>query len=278
MTIHHDPAAVRRPGRSRRADRAVRRGRSTTVRRWLAESAEIQVDPSAERLAGVLKDPRGLPVHGRLRRRRDPARGRRGRRPQLRRARQGRPDVPAAGTCAPRPGWAPSPGKVAPALVIPIVRRVLRGMVGHLIVDARDAQLGKAIKQIRDQGERLNVNLLGEAVLGEKEAARRLEGTHRLLDRDDIDYVSIKVSSTVAPHSTWAFDEAVEHVVESLTPLFRARREVEPGEVHQPRHGGVPRPRPHHRGLHHPPRPARVPRPRGRHRACRPTCPTRSAR
>src|SRR5687767_11082081 len=32
-----------------------------TVRRWLAESAEITPDASAQRLAGVLKDPRGLP-------------------------------------------------------------------------------------------------------------------------------------------------------------------------------------------------------------------------
>ena len=31
-----------------------------TVKRWLAESATAKADPSAERLAGVLKDPRGL--------------------------------------------------------------------------------------------------------------------------------------------------------------------------------------------------------------------------
>ena len=31
-----------------------------TVRRWLTESADTKPDPSAARLAGVLKDPRGL--------------------------------------------------------------------------------------------------------------------------------------------------------------------------------------------------------------------------
>jgi len=108
-----------------------------------------------------------------------------------------------------------------PQVVIPIARRVLREMVGHLIVDATDAKLGPAIAKIKKDGIKLNVNLLGEAVLGEHEASRRLEGTHTLLARPDVDYVSIKVSSTVAPHSAWAFDEAVEHVVEKLTPLFR---------------------------------------------------------
>ena len=72
---------------------------------------------------------------------------------------------------------------VLPRLVIPIARRVLREMVGHLIVDATDAKLGPAIAKIRKDGIHLNVNLLGEAVLGEHEAARRLEGTHTLLAR-----------------------------------------------------------------------------------------------
>jgi RHH-type proline utilization regulon transcriptional repressor/proline dehydrogenase/delta 1-pyrroline-5-carboxylate dehydrogenase len=110
---------------------------------------------------------------------------------------------------------------IMPQVVIPIARRVLREMVGHLIVDATDAKLGPAIAKIKQDGVHLNVNLLGEAVLGEHEAQRRLDGTLKLLAREDVDYVSIKESSTVAPHSPWAFDEAVDHVVEKLTPLYR---------------------------------------------------------
>ena len=33
----------------------------TLAQRWITESAEVDVDPAAERLAGVLKDPNGLP-------------------------------------------------------------------------------------------------------------------------------------------------------------------------------------------------------------------------
>ena len=54
-------------------------------------------------------------------------------------------------------------------------------MVGHLIVDARDEKLGTAIRALKRDGVRLNVNLLGEAVLGRAEAQRRLDGTMRLL-------------------------------------------------------------------------------------------------
>lgn len=189
------------------------------VRHWLTEASKVPVDASAQQLAGVLKDPNGLEftvgfVDGVVR-------------PEdlnvaARNLAALAPKVPAflpwymrsavalGGTMAP----------ILPQVVIPVARKVLREMVGHLIVDATDAKLGPAIAKIRKDGIKLNVNLLGEAVLGEHEASRRLEGTHTLLARPDVDYVSIKVSSTVAPHSPWAFDEAVEHVVEKLTPLF----------------------------------------------------------
>ncbi|MDQ6754706.1 MAG: bifunctional proline dehydrogenase/L-glutamate gamma-semialdehyde dehydrogenase, partial [Actinomycetota bacterium] len=190
------------------------------VRHWLTEGAKVPVDASAKQLAGVLKDPNGLDftvgfVDGVIR----PEDLNVAARNLARLAPKVPVFLPWYMRSAVRLGGAVAP--VLPRVVIPIARRVLRGMVGHLIVDATDAKLGPAIAKVRKDGVHLNVNLLGEAVLGRHEASRRLEGTHKLLARDDVDYVSIKVSSTVAPHSAWAFDEAVEHVVESLTPLYR---------------------------------------------------------
>ncbi|MGO4471475.1 bifunctional proline dehydrogenase/L-glutamate gamma-semialdehyde dehydrogenase [Arthrobacter sp. M-10] len=189
------------------------------VRHWLTEASKVPVDVSAQRLAGVLKDPNGLDftvgfVDGVIRPEDLSVAGR-----NLAKL---APKVPAFlpwyMRAAVRTGGVMAP--VLPQVVIPIARKVLRDMVGHLIVDATDAKLGPAIAKIKQNGVHLNVNLLGEAVLGEREASRRLEGTLKLLARDDVDYVSIKESSTVAPHSLWAFDEAVDHVVEKLTPLY----------------------------------------------------------
>ena len=190
------------------------------VQRWLVESREVPADTAAKRLAGVLSDPHGLDftvgfVDGVVR-------------PEdLKVAASNLRDlVPLTPAFLPGAlrGLIKLGGALAPAfpgIVVPISRRVLRGMVRHLIVDATDAKLGKAIARIKaTDGVHLNVNLLGEAILGEEEAARRLAGTRRLLERDDVDYVSIKVSSTVAPHSPWAFDDAVAHAVDALAPLY----------------------------------------------------------
>ena len=189
------------------------------VRRWLHEAATIKPTASAAQLAGLLRDPKGLAfavgfVDGVVRPEdvRVSARALHALAPDVPRF------LPAPLRGAVRLGGVLAP--VLPGVVVPIARRVLRRMVGHLIVDAGDAKLGRAIAKIKRRDVRLNVNLLGEAVLGRGEATRRLRETERLLGRDDVDYVSIKVSSTVAPHNPWAFDEAVTEIVEQLTPLF----------------------------------------------------------
>src|SRR5699024_10841892 len=169
------------------------------VRSWLAQSANIKPDASAQQLAGVLKDPNGLNFTvGFV-------------------DRVVRPEDHHAAASALAhiaydvPAFLPwylqsavrTGGKlaeVAPGVVVPAAQAALRAMVGHLIIDSRDKQLGKAIKRLRTDGIDLNINLLGEAILGQGEADNRVAATLALIHRHDVDYVSIKVSATVAPH------------------------------------------------------------------------------
>ena len=191
----------------------------TTVRRWLSESADVASDVSAERLAGVLKDPKGLDFTigfvDRVVRPED-----------LKVAAR---NLHALGDLVPAflPWYLRAAIKLGatfarafPSIIVPISRRVLRGMVSHLVIDATPSHLDATLAKLRDHGTRLNLNLLGEAVLGDDEADRRLAGTRDLLARPDVDYVSIKVSSVVSQLSMWAYDETVSRVVERLTPLY----------------------------------------------------------
>ena len=191
-----------------------------TVRRWLDASARIKPDKAASRLADVLDDPAGLPftvgfIDGVIR----PEDKRVAARNLAKLASDVPRFLPLHLRLAVKLGGAL--GTIAPGIVIPAARAALRRMVGHLLIDAEPRRLGRSIERLRSQRNRLNLNLLGEAVLGREEATRRLEGTLALLERPDVDYVSIKVSATVAPHSPWAFDEAVEGIVDSLRPLYQ---------------------------------------------------------
>ena len=209
----HTPAAPQAPSGDLAA-RAI-----DLARRWVDEAADADVDPAAARLAGVLRDPNGLPftlgfVDGVMRPESLTAAA-----SQLQRIAPLVPDfLPWYLRGAVRAGGVLAP--VLPLPTVPLARRALREMVGHLIVDARPEKLGPAIARLRESGAKLNLNLLGEAVLGEKEARRRLDGIHDLIRRDDVDYVSVKVSAIASRISMWAYDEVVPAVVDRLLPLY----------------------------------------------------------
>jgi RHH-type proline utilization regulon transcriptional repressor/proline dehydrogenase/delta 1-pyrroline-5-carboxylate dehydrogenase len=110
---------------------------------------------------------------------------------------------------------------IFPGIVVPIARRAFRLIIGHLIIDAKPESLGRSIGKLRKRGDTLNINLLGEAVLGHEEAAKRLNGVTALVRRPDVTYVSVKVSAVVAQLSMWAFEDSVERVVSALLPLYQ---------------------------------------------------------
>ena len=108
---------------------------------------------------------------------------------------------------------------VLPDVVVPAARQRLRSLVGHLVADDGPG-LATHLAATRAEGFRLNLNLLGEAVLGEREATARLARVTALVERPDVDYVSVKVSAVASQLSTWDTEGSVGRVVERLRPLY----------------------------------------------------------
>ena len=110
--------------------------------------------------------------------------------------------------------------RFVPGVVIPLARRRMRQLVGHLVVDAEPQPLAKHLESRRSGGFAQNVNLLGEAVLGEREADRRLQATTALIDHAHIDYVSVKLSAVASQLNYWDWDGSLERVTERLRTLL----------------------------------------------------------
>jgi len=108
---------------------------------------------------------------------------------------------------------------LAPLLVMPIARRRLRQLVGHLLVDADPTTLKRHMSRKRKQGVALNINILGEAVLGEAEAGRRFDRTLALIADPAVTYVSVKASSIASQIDLWSFDDSLRRVKERLRIL-----------------------------------------------------------
>src|SRR5229473_3244837 len=113
-------------------------------------------------------------------------------------------------------------GQYLPSLVVPPIVARLRHETESLILPGEDADLRRYLAERRADGIRLNLNQLGEAILGEAEAARRLEAYLALLARDDVEYISVKVSSVFSQIDLVAFRPTVARVAERLRTLYRA--------------------------------------------------------
>src|SRR5699024_7209056 len=71
-----------------------------------------------------------------------------------------------------------------------------------------------------ESGEQLNLNLLGEAVLGEDEARSRAERTLALIRNPLVTYVSVKASSMVAQLNPWDIEGSLKRLKKRLLPLY----------------------------------------------------------
>lgn len=187
------------------------------ARRWAAARGD---DPGSARLAALVADPDGLDLAvrfvDRVVRPEDPHVAAR----ELARLRR----HPGGGTAAVGRvdrallGAGALAAPLAPAVVVPLARARLRAMVGHLVADAGPG-LGDHLAAIHGEGFRTNLNLLGEAVLGDAEARRRMRRVAILAARPDVDHVSVKVSSVAGRLSPWALDADAERIRARLRVL-----------------------------------------------------------
>jgi RHH-type transcriptional regulator, proline utilization regulon repressor / proline dehydrogenase / delta 1-pyrroline-5-carboxylate dehydrogenase len=124
--------------------------------------------------------------------------------------------------------WGARLSSAFPGTVVSLARRRLRALVGDLVADAQDPALGHHLARLRAEGFGVNVNLLGEAVLGHEEAGRRRDALVALMERPDVDYVSVKVSSVAAQLNLWAYRDALTRTKDALRPVLRAAASASP--------------------------------------------------
>lgn len=108
-----------------------------------------------------------------------------------------------------------------PSMVVPPLVARLRQETRTVILPGEEAELRRYLQKRRQNGTRLNLNQLGEAILGEGEAKRRLNAYLDLLARPDVEYISVKVSSVFSQINLVAFDATVEAIKERLRTLYR---------------------------------------------------------
>jgi RHH-type transcriptional regulator, proline utilization regulon repressor / proline dehydrogenase / delta 1-pyrroline-5-carboxylate dehydrogenase len=90
-----------------------------------------------------------------------------------------------------------------------------------IILPAESRKLSRQIKKRAKKGIRLNINVLGEAVLGEDEANERFERVMQMMQRPEVDYVSVKLSSVASQIISLDRKGTLERVSEKLRHIYR---------------------------------------------------------
>lgn len=113
-------------------------------------------------------------------------------------------------------------GDYLPSVTMPLVKEKMRQETANVVLPAEPALLEDHLQARREQGLRMNVNHLGEALLGEREARRRLDGYLAALQRPEIEVISVKISTIYSQISPLAREHTIGVLCDRLELLYRA--------------------------------------------------------
>lgn len=111
-------------------------------------------------------------------------------------------------------------GAYIPQISIPLFVENIRNDTKSVVLPAEDKQLNRHLHNRRSKNTRVNLNLIGEVVLGEGEAQSRIEKYMKALENPNIDYLSIKISTIYSQINPFAFDQTVEEIVPRIKKIF----------------------------------------------------------
>ena len=110
---------------------------------------------------------------------------------------------------------------VAPDIVMPAVTHKMRNESSKVILPSEHEELAPHIKKRRKQGIKMNINQLGEAVLGEEEAERRIQQVIARLEDPHCEYISVKISAIFSQIHLLAYRQTLDEIKKRLRLLYR---------------------------------------------------------
>lgn len=113
-------------------------------------------------------------------------------------------------------------GHCFPRFLVFLIKRIIRGETASVILPGEPQAMLQHIQQRKSEGVQVNLNHLGEAILGEQEAERRLQTYLKDLANPAINYISIKISTLTSQLNLIAREETLELLASRLRLLYRA--------------------------------------------------------
>ena len=127
---------------------------------------------------------------------------------------------------------------LAARLLTPALQAHLRREMDRVLLPAKEDALAARLAGRNEEGIRVNLNHLGEAILGEEEACHRLATYQADVARPDVRCVSVKGSSIYSQLSLLAWEDTLSVLSERMRLLYRtamANPHVRPDGTQEPK-------------------------------------------
>ncbi len=111
-------------------------------------------------------------------------------------------------------------GKFVPDLSVPMFVDQIREDTKTVVIKGEEEPFNKHLVMRKKEGTRVNINLIGEVVLGEEEAEERIQKYLKALKNPNIDYISIKISTIYSQINPLNFEGTVQTLVKKLTRIY----------------------------------------------------------
>ncbi|WP_159023074.1 bifunctional proline dehydrogenase/L-glutamate gamma-semialdehyde dehydrogenase [Formosa sp. L2A11] len=118
-------------------------------------------------------------------------------------------------------------GYKLPSISVPLMLRQVQDVTSPIVFFLGDKKYKDHYQKRKEQHIQLNVNLIGEALIGEDEAEKRIESYCNLLNEKNVDYISVKASTIYSQIESIAYEAVVDILVEKLSILYREVLKIE---------------------------------------------------
>ena len=111
-------------------------------------------------------------------------------------------------------------GSKIPNVSIPLMLSQIQSITNSIVFYVGDKKFNEHSKSRKEEGVKLNVNLIGETLVGEGEAMERIVAYKHLINETNVHYISIKISTIYSHISPVAYNYTVDKLVERLSILY----------------------------------------------------------
>ncbi len=112
-------------------------------------------------------------------------------------------------------------GIYVPFLSVPLFIKYLRNDIKNIVIKGEDEPLNVHLQKRINENTCVNINIIGEAVLGENEAEERIKKYISILEKPNINYISIKISTIFSQINPISYDWSLEQISLKLQRIYQ---------------------------------------------------------